>query len=483
MVSTQDLSLAYGLTPVIEALDLAVEPGRITTLIGPNGCGKSTLLKALARLLAPRSGAVLLDGEEIRGIPSRVLAQRLGFLAQHAEVPESLTVGDLVRRGRYPHRGPWEPMGPEDEAAVNRALEQCGLTPWVDRPVDELSGGQRQRAWIALALAQQTPLVLLDEPTTFLDPRHQTEVLDLLVALNRDQGTTFVLVLHDLSQAARISHRVVALAAGRMVADGPPDLVLEPRVLERVFGVPFDHQGPVPGVGLDRPPRTGGPRLEARGLAAGYGGRPVVGPIDLGIGPGLTVILGPNGCGKSTLLRTLAGLQNPLGGEARIDDRPVSRWTSRALAARRAFVRQDSPLPAGFTVGELAHLGAHHRRGLWGSSDRERPAVARALAALDLGGLERRPLEHQSGGQRQRVWLALALVQNAGLILLDEPTSFLDPRHQRDLLDALWTLTREAPVTVVAILHEPNLARRYADRIIDFGAGPEPSGPPRSAPT
>lgn len=471
MLQSTNLRLGYDGPAIVDRLDWTVPPGQITALIGPNGCGKSTVLRALARLHHPRAGAVLLEGEDIHRRPPREVARRLGFLAQHAEVPEGVTLVDLVRRGRYPHRGPWAPLGPDDNAAVQRALETCSLTGWADRRVDELSGGQRQRAWIALTLAQDTPLILLDEPTTFLDEAHQAEVLDLILRLNREEGRTFVLVLHDLAQVRRIAHRVVAMKDGAILAEGTPDQILVPATLETLYGVPFDSSGPVPGVALGAPPcpEPGAPVVEARGLAAGYSGAVVFGPTDLTLGPGgLTVLLGPNGCGKSTLLRTLAGLHPALGGQALLDGRCLEDWRPPALAERRSFTRQDAPLPGGFTVAELLSLGGFPRRGLWGKTNGGEDAIQKALAALDLAGLETRSLEHLSGGQRQRVWLALALVQGSPLVLLDEPTSFLDPRHQRDLMDALWTLTREGPTTVVAILHERALAERYADRVVEL---------------
>lgn len=232
------VTLAYGDgPPVVDALDLEVPDGEITCIVGPNACGKSTLLRALARLLRPRDGAVLLDGEAIHGMRTREVARRLGLLPQSPTAPEGLRVQDLVARGRYPHQRLFQQWSEQDEAAVTHALAVTHTDVLADRPVDELSGGQRQRVWIAMALAQETPILLLDEPTTYLDIAHQLEVLDLLAELNRSEGRTVVMVLHDLNEAARYSDHLVALCRGRVVASGRPrDVVTEVTVRE-VFGI------------------------------------------------------------------------------------------------------------------------------------------------------------------------------------------------------------------------------------------------------
>ncbi|WP_307544236.1 ABC transporter ATP-binding protein [Streptomyces sp. V3I8] len=229
------LRLAYDNRLVVDGLDLAVPPGRITAIVGANACGKSTLLRALARLLGPKEGAVHLDGRALQSIPSRELAQRLGILPQSPVAPEGLTVIDLVNRGRSPHQTWWRQWSKADEQAVHEALAATGMTDLADRPVDELSGGQRQRAWIAMAVAQGTPVLLLDEPTTYLDLAHQIDVLDLITDLNRRENRTVVMVLHDLNQACRYADHVVAMKAGKIVAEGSPAEVITAGTVEDVF--------------------------------------------------------------------------------------------------------------------------------------------------------------------------------------------------------------------------------------------------------
>ncbi|MEM7274703.1 MAG: ABC transporter ATP-binding protein [Actinomycetota bacterium] len=222
---------------MVADLEVTIPVGEITVIIGPNGCGKSTLLKALARLLKPTEGTVFLDGKDIHRWSTRDVARRLSLLPQAPRAPDGVLVSDLVRRGRYPHQGLFDQWSAEDERAVGRALELTSMVELSDRPVDELSGGQRQRAWIAMALAQDTPLVLLDEPTTFLDMAHQVDVLELLRTLNETEGRTVVMVLHDLNQACRYASHLIAMADTTVIAEGPPQDVVTAAMVERVFGL------------------------------------------------------------------------------------------------------------------------------------------------------------------------------------------------------------------------------------------------------
>lgn len=233
----EGVRLGYGERTVVECLDLEVLTGAITTVIGPNGCGKSTLLRALGRLLAPTAGAVVLDGQDLAGMRTRDVATVLGVLPQAPVAPEGLTVADLVARGRHPHQRWFRQWSCDDEVEVAAALEQTGIGDLADRPVDQLSGGQRQRAWISMALAQGTDVLLLDEPTTYLDLAHALEVMDLVDRLHEDLGRTVVMVLHDLNLAARYSDRLVVMKDGRIVAQGTPREVLSAELLLDVFGL------------------------------------------------------------------------------------------------------------------------------------------------------------------------------------------------------------------------------------------------------
>ncbi|ATE56113.1 ABC transporter ATP-binding protein [Actinosynnema pretiosum] len=234
----EDLTLAYDERLVAEHLDVAVPDGSFTVIVGPNACGKSTLLKALARMLKPTSGTVLLDGAAISSYRSKEVARRLGLLPQTSTAPGGIVVEELVARGRYPHQRLLRQWSEDDQRVVAESMRLTGVAELADRPVDELSGGQRQRVWLAMALAQQTPILLLDEPTTFLDVAHQVEVLDLCADLHEDGAHTLVAVLHDLNQACRYATHLIAMRPGRgVVAQGDPSEIVTAELVEDVFGL------------------------------------------------------------------------------------------------------------------------------------------------------------------------------------------------------------------------------------------------------
>ncbi|SEA03945.1 ABC transporter ATP-binding protein [Marinobacterium iners] len=237
ILSAKSVRLAYDQRCVADQLSLAIPKGRISVILGANGCGKSTLLRALARLLKPTTGHILLDGRDLRSYASRELARTLGLLPQAPNAPAGIRVWELVARGRYPHQGLLRQWSETDEQAVRQALANTDLSELAERPVDELSGGQRQRVWLAMALAQQPDVMLLDEPTTWLDIAHQFEVLELCRRLNHDQSKTLVMVLHDLNQAARYADHLIVLKAGQVIAEGPPEHVIKPDLIARAFGL------------------------------------------------------------------------------------------------------------------------------------------------------------------------------------------------------------------------------------------------------
>ncbi|MFB6725471.1 ABC transporter ATP-binding protein [Kribbella sp. NPDC056345] len=236
-LAAEGLAVGYDQRQIIDDLSVEIPTGKITVIVGANACGKSTLLKTLARLLKPSKGTVLLDGKSIQSIPTREVATKLGLLPQSPTAPEGITVADLVGRGRYPRTRWIRQWTKTDDEAVAQAMTSTDVLEIADRPIDELSGGQRQRVWIAMALAQETDILLLDEPTTFLDLTHQFEVLDLLVDLNKRDARTIVLVLHDLNQACRFGDHLIAMKNGAIVAKGNPDDVITEEVVHDVFGL------------------------------------------------------------------------------------------------------------------------------------------------------------------------------------------------------------------------------------------------------
>ena len=257
-----ELALAYDKRVVCEGLDVAIPDRSFTVIVGPNACGKSTLLRALARLLRPKEGTVILDGEAIGSIGSKEVARRVGLLPQTSVAPDAITVADLVARGRYPHQGMLRQWSRDDERAVLSAMRSTAVEDLAARPVDELSGGQRQRVWLAMILAQETPLMLLDEPTTFLDIAHQIEVLDLCAVLQEERGHTLVAVLHDLNHACRYATHLIAMAEGRIVAEGHPSQIVDAELVEGVFGLRCR---------VIEDPETGTPLIVPAGRAARRG--------------------------------------------------------------------------------------------------------------------------------------------------------------------------------------------------------------------
>lgn len=237
ILTARKLTLAYQGNSIVNELDLAIPSGKVTVLIGPNGCGKSTLLKGLARLLKPKVGTVYLNSVSLAKLPTKKIAKDLGILPQNPIPPEGLTVRELVAQGRYPHQTWLQQWSSEDEQITEQALLTTGMVELADRPLNTLSGGQRQRAWIAMVLAQNTDILLLDEPTTFLDLAHQVELLDLLYELNQTRGRTIVMVLHDLNQACRYADYLVVIRNGEVYTHGIPEVVITEKTIKEVFGL------------------------------------------------------------------------------------------------------------------------------------------------------------------------------------------------------------------------------------------------------
>ncbi|MGC4108014.1 MAG: ABC transporter ATP-binding protein [Thermomicrobiales bacterium] len=483
-LTAKDLSLGYGDAVIVKNLDIQIEDGKITTIIGPNGCGKSTLLRGLARLLDPVTGQVHLDGQLIHSYQTREVAKRLGLQSQQALTPQGIMVEDLVRRGRYPHQSFFQPPSAEDEAAVDKALDLTGMQGLRKRAVDTLSGGQRQRAWMAMAVAQDTPILLLDEPTTYLDVSHQLEVIDLVEHLNRVEGKTIVMVLHDINEAARVSDRIVAMRDGIIVKEGTPDEVFQQETLAELYGVTCDiyphstrnHCFCLPR-SADCPSSsqqassTG--QFSVQGLRTGYGRTTIIEDLSLELPAGkMIAIIGPNACGKSTLFRSYARLLKRSKGEIQLDGKEIASGSHKALAKRMTLLSQGPVPPSGFSVEDLVASGRVPHQGLlrqWSATDETK--VDDALDRTNLNEFRHREVDTLSGGQRQRAWFGMSLAQDTPVLLLDEPTTFLDMAAQIDLLDLARQLNREQGHSVLMILHDLNMAARYADVIVAMKAG------------
>jgi len=249
-LSTEELGISYGDIEIVKGLNLEIPEGKITTIIGANGCGKSTILKTMSRILEAKTGNVYLDGKAIHQTPTKEIAKKMAILPQTPEAPNGLTVAELVSYGRFPHQKGFGRLTEADHHIIRWAIDVTGMSAFYERPIEALSGGQRQRVWIAMALAQETDLLLLDEPTTYLDLAHQLEVLQLLERLNREQNRTIVMVIHDLNHAARFADHMVAINSGKIIKEGPPSKVMTPQVLKDVFNIDAE---------IVADPRTGKP--------------------------------------------------------------------------------------------------------------------------------------------------------------------------------------------------------------------------------
>ncbi|EKU48621.1 ABC transporter ATP-binding protein [Staphylococcus massiliensis] len=248
----QEITIGYEDHVILDNLDVEIPDGKVTSIIGPNGCGKSTLLKALSRILGCKSGEVLLDGKNIHKQSTKDIAKKIAILPQSPEVADGLTVGELVSYGRFPHQKGFGRLSAEDKKEINWALKVTGTDDFKHRAINDLSGGQRQRVWIAMALAQKTDIIFLDEPTTYLDISHQLEILELVQELNQEQGCTIIMVLHDINQAIRFSDHLIAMKSGKIVSQGETHEVLTNEILEEVFNIDAE---------LSTDPRTGKPML------------------------------------------------------------------------------------------------------------------------------------------------------------------------------------------------------------------------------
>ncbi|MBX3071021.1 MAG: ABC transporter ATP-binding protein [Thermomicrobiales bacterium] len=496
-LAADSVTLGYDEQTIVSDVSLAIPDGKITTIIGPNGCGKSTLLRSLVRLKAPDSGTVILDGQAIQHFPTKEVAKRLGLLAQQATAPGGVTVEDLVMRGRFPHQSFLQPPNQQDRDAVDRALDLTNMTGLRTRPVDQLSGGQRQRAWIAMVLAQETPILLLDEPTTYLDIAHQLQIVELVRHLNETDGRTIVLVLHDINEAIRISHNIVAMKDGQILAQGSPASIITSELIGEIYGAECDV---LLAPGQDKPfciPRgrhAASPEsreaaaavFEVDGLRTSYGKINVLHGLTCDMPAGaITGIVGPNACGKSTLLRSCGRLLRPTEGQVRLAGRDVNRGKHKELSRNLSLMAQSPTMPSGFQVEDLVSLGRAPHQGFfrqWREEDEE--AVETALNHCNLCELRRRSIETLSGGQRQRAWFGMTLAQDTPVLLLDEPTTFLDLAAQIEMLDLVREMNQAQQRSVVMVLHDLNLAARYCDYLIVMKDGQiVTSGTPRAVVT
>ncbi|WP_053228025.1 ABC transporter ATP-binding protein [Spirochaeta cellobiosiphila] len=480
-----DLSTGYGQKQIIKELNQRISSGEITCLIGPNGSGKSTLLRAIAKLLPMKQGYIYLNGKDISQYKPSEYARKLGFLPQISSQQIQTTVKELVKRGRYPYMGIFQNLQDSDEVAINKALSIAGLMELADKPIDELSGGQRQRAWIAMALAQDTEILLLDEPTTYLDINHRHEILQLIDDLCHIENKTVIVVLHDLNEASLLAHNVIAMANGDVMAFGKGNDIFNSSLMSRLYSTACEEYKtnapnnlpiilPINNQTIQKSTDDSFPSsLTFNNVKLGYGDQTIINELNLEIKQGtITVILGPNGCGKSTLLKGLIADLHPQSGEILLNNIDTRTLNAHKRAAKIAMLYQQEDLPEYCSVIEYVQLGRYrhnHWYDQWNRTDRA--LIDEALSTVNMLEYKKTDIHSLSGGQQQRVRFARLLVQQSDMIVLDEPTSFLDLKSQVDVLECVKKLNKTFGTTVIMVLHDPWQACRYADEVILMNNG------------
>lgn len=497
-MAARDLKLGYGKRLVLSGISFQVAPGEIIGLLGPNGAGKSTLLRALSHLLQPQSGVVTLDDQPLESVPD--LAKRLAAVSASEQIDDPfLTLRDYVALGRAPHLDWWGTLAPQDESAIRQAMILTDSLELADRPLQQLSSGERQRAQLARALAQDPQILLLDEPTSHLDVRHQIDLMTRLAKVCL-QGVSVVAALHDLNLAARYCHRLGLVHQGQLLALGPARDVMTAENLTQVYGTPWEvltHEGhviavpggmppspppatavpPAPSDEIAPPPSVpppGNPLVEIRQVIKTLGKKvPVeaLSGVDLVIRSGeFVAITGPSGSGKTTLLYLMGALDRPTAGDVLIEGLSTAKMNEQALARLRrdkiGFVFQHH-----FLLPELSAL-ENVALPLVTAGTLPKQAYVRAQELLDVVGLSRRT-EHRpgelSGGEQQRVAIARALAARPPLLLGDEPTGNLDTANSRHIFSLLRHF-QQAGHTVIVVTHDPHLAS-LADRQVTLVDG------------
>lgn len=474
-IQLNELKLSYGDNAILKGLTHRFPPNSISCILGKNGCGKSTLLKTISKFLYPSYGNVLLSGQDINTMNSKQIALKLGFLTQSSDDHKGLTVYQLVKRGRYPHNGLLQVESTNDEKIINEALALTELNDISHKDLDEISGGQKQRAWIAMILAQDTDILLLDEPTTFLDIHHRQEIIKLINKLKNDYNKTIVAVVHDLYESQKISDYIIGIKDGIILQEGLSKDILNKKFIENLYDVKCDEYKfnnesyflPSKEYNVNEVYTNNDHTYLVSNLYISYGDYPVLKDLDLTLKRRkIHCIMGINGSGKSTLIKAIVGEQKLNSGTINLYNKDISSYKVKELSKKISYLSQEETLPSGFTVEEYVNLGRFpytkwYKQ--WTRKDRE--IVYESLKAVGAEDLMKCNLLNLSGGQQQRVRIARLLAQKSEVLVLDEPCSFLDIKGQKEVLDCIEKIAKNENKTIIMILHDPWQAALYGQEL------------------
>lgn len=475
-IKVKNLTSSYGGSDIIKGITHNFPRQSISCIIGQNGCGKSTFLKTLSKMLNNYNGSIYISSKDINKMSSKDIALKLGFLTQSSEAHKGLTVYDLVSRGRYPHKGILQINSPKDKEIIENAIKLTELKDIKHKNLDEISGGQKQRAWIAMIVAQDTDILLLDEPTTYLDIHHREEVIRLIKKLKDSYNKTIVAVLHDIYESQLLSDYIIGIKEGVIIRDGKSIDVINKEFLEELYEVQCDEYKLedksyfLPNVELinSKNNNTNSSDIyRISNLNLSYGKHNVLKNINLNFKKGLIhSVMGINGSGKSSLIKAMVRDNKLVNGELILSNKNLETYSNKELSLQVAYLPQEEELPNGFTVEEYVNLGrfSYNRWYKQWTKDDKR-VVFESLKKVGAEKYIDSNLMNLSGGQQQRVRIARLLAQNSDTLFLDEPCSFLDIKGQKEVLDCIRDISINEKKTVIMILHDPWQATLYGDEL------------------
>lgn len=473
-IKVKNLTSSYVDIDIIKGITHNFKKNSITCIIGQNGCGKSTFLKTLSKMLNINSGSIDISGRDINSMNSKEIALKLGFLTQSSETHKGLTVYDLISRGRYPHKGILQINSIKDEKIIENAIKLTELEHIKNKNLDDISGGQKQRAWIGMILAQDTDILLLDEPTTYLDIHHREEIINLIIKLRNTYDKTIITVLHDIYEAQILADYIIGIKDGKIFNKGMATELINKDFLENLFEVDCDeYKFENRNYYLPSIQRTQLKKInknyiyEISKLNVSYEKYNVLKDINLTFDEGLIhCIMGINGSGKSTLIKAMVQENTTISGSLSLLNKKLNSYSNKELSNLIAYLPQEEDFPKGFTVEEYVNLGRFSYNNWYSQWTRnDKKIVFESLEKVGAEKYIKNTLVNLSGGQKQRVRIARLLAQKSDILFLDEPCSFLDIKGQKEVLDCIRQISINEKKTIIMILHDPWQATLYGNKL------------------